>query len=284
MTKSNRKLYRAGNYEACCAHCQHGKPAPDTLTTAETTVEPAALPATTVPIAAEEQTNERKTKLFDTKTLIERGRHGVTDIYLRDENSGKETLLIEGNDDDGENWYNPYVEKVIDERFFWYGGTGYEWQTPGGVYDTHRMMKLLVEFPNDDWATYVGEHDGVRYYADEIYAEECGQLHVYPLTLSNLDTTKSLMAGENLLKDIPEADMGETYYYWQAASPDMRYFAVAEQSAVRIFDLQKKAFVRREPVNDAAVFRISFQDERTLHCYSADEYDTKHIALEIILP
>jgi len=246
-------------------------------TTLETT---AATPITTT----EAQAGERETKLSSTKTLIERDRRGVTDIYLRDETTGKETLLIEGNDDDGENWYNPYVGRVIDERFFWYGETFYEWQTPGGVYDTQRMLKLPVEFP-DEWAIYMGEHDGVRYYADWMYGEECGQLHVYPLTLNNLDTANSLMAGENLLKDIPEADMGETYYYWQAASPDMRYFAVTEQSAVRIFDLREKAFVRREPVNDVAgSLRISFEDERTLHCYSADEHDTKQLILEITLP
>jgi len=247
------------------------------ITTLETTKSP--------PITTEETpAGERETRLSGTTTLIERDRRGVTDIYLRDETTGKEALLIEGNNDDGEKWYNPYVDKVIDERFFWYGGTGYEWQTPGGVYDTQRMMKLPVEFPEAPGTICMGEYDGVRYYADWVYGEECGQLHVYPLTLDNLDTAKSLMAGENLLKGIPEADMGNTYYFWQAASPDMRYFAVAEQSAVRIFDLQEKAFVRREPINDVAGLRISFQDERTLHCFSADENDLKHFVLEITLP
>ncbi|MDR2687587.1 MAG: hypothetical protein LBB75_07530, partial [Oscillospiraceae bacterium] len=146
---------------------------------------------------------DKETRLSDTKTLIERPRRGLCDILLRDETTGAEIMLIESNDDEGAEWYSPYIEKIIDERFFWFGGTGWEWIEPDGVYDTQRMLAMYVEPPERCFVLYAGEYDGVRYYSDEIYGEECGQLHVYPLKPENLDTAKTLMTGENLLKDIP---------------------------------------------------------------------------------
>ena len=242
--------------------------------------------------AREQAESSARPKLAD--KLMERSRNGVTDILLKDEATGKETLLIAGNGEEGAEWYDPYVEEVIDERFFWYGGTGWEWITPGGIYDMQRMKELPVTFPDFVFALYAGEHDGTRYYSDEIYAEETGQLHVYalPLDLDRFGSAESLEFGENenLLKGIPEADMGETYYYWSLLSDGARYFAVAEESAVRVFDLNERSFVARIPVG-LPYFRIAFRDEHTLYCYRMNEEvgdpprnEIERYALEITLP
>ena len=136
------------------------EPIPETTTVIETTIEVETTEVLFVPISGEsdgvrwrvldldDETNlelrawleengtsrendkERKYKLSDTKTVFERRQiEGPNDIFLRDKTTGKEALLIEGDKgkEDPLDWYNPFISEVLDERYFVYEASGYEW-------------------------------------------------------------------------------------------------------------------------------------------------------------
>jgi len=238
-------------------------------------------------------------KLSDTKTLIEREQHehGPNDIWLRDNATGKETLLIQG-DDGSENelaWYCPFVCEVLDERYFLYDASGYEWPRGCGIYDTQRLLAIPVQQPTN--TEYVGIRNNAIYLSDFIYGTANGQMHIYAVPLENLDTVKSLASGENLLEGIPEADMGSTYYFNQTVSPDAQYLTVMEEKALRIFNLRAHAYLCRVPIEISnhdygPYFHCHFRDEHTIYCYEvewgvgdkSDEATIRRYALEIILP
>ena len=236
-------------------------------------------------------------KLSDIKTLFEKpkGNSGATAIWLRDEQSGEETLLFdfeaEGEHPDSG---TAHVQAVLNERYFLYSiGIVETCAVAGGmIFDAQRKMIIPVEFPEDRDGHFMFAQDGVLYYGDEFYGPEQGQIHLYTLTMGeDWDTAETLTASENLLKGSPEADMGETYYYIAGFSPDLCYLLIRETHeayAVRIFDLKNKLFVARIELKDA--LECFGQKENTFYFYDATwdgankVWTIDRYALEIILP
>ena len=244
-----------------------------------------------------ENDKERKYKLSDTKTVFERRQiEGPNDIFLRDKTTGKEALLIEGDKgkEDPLDWYNPFISEVLDERYFVYEASGYEWPAGCGVYDTKRLQKIPVQQPSN--TIYAGVYNSAIYLQDFVYDGTYHQMQAYVIPLENLDIAEKLLPGENLLEGIPEADLGETCCYGQLFSPGKRFFVIKEESAVRIFDLHSKSFMCRVSVNGIKTneysqhFPIAFRNEHTLYCYDDTIYvdrpndKIQRYALEITLP
>ena len=239
----------------------------------------------------------REIPMGEGKTLLSKDKES---IVLRDDATGKETVLLElryvgekddpANDDTG--WGGPWLEEIIDERYFVVSWIGYECIRGVSIYDTQEMREIPVLNPIGVLLVDVGIHNGLLYMCDFNYGEGSGQMHIYAIPLDNLEKAEALPCGENLLAGIPEADMSETYYNWQLISPDARYLAVDEiivASAVRIFDLKAKSFVCRLPValNDRYPDLV-FRDEHTLYCYERGWDGENPIArgqvIEITLP
>ena len=113
---------------------------------------------------------------------------------------------------------------------------------------------------------------------------------------------KELAEAKALIIDIPEADMGTAQCRWERLSPDARYYLVAEQSAVRVFNLQENEFAGRIPVENvgyedlgeyghAQAFRIAFKNDNIVYLYEVLNEEVcdflpmiHRYALEITLP
>jgi len=267
-----------------------------------------------------EMFDEPEFELSATKTLFERRREipsegyhigTLNDIWLRNEVTGKETVLIEGSWD-GEDWWhthqNPFVREIIDERFFLYGLIFLNGHSVGGVFDIERMLQIPIEFPRyTRLGVFTEELDGTHYLFNGGCGHDCGcgQAYVYTFTLENLATATSLQISENLLAGITESYF-ESCIGQTLVSPDGRYFVVSDSMhtdalpmGVHIFDLHEQVFVAHLPIEHVGrrefetfvnqSFNVMFRDNNTVIVYhSQSGPDDVHIfeplALKITLP
>jgi len=164
-------------------------------------------------------------KLSDGKTLFERRENEfVRTIWLRDETTGKETLLV-----DARRGKTAYIQEVLSERYFVFGVAAPQtddiWN--GKIYDVERRMELPIAFPDGSFATYWFANDGVLYYGcqdhDEYGEPVAGRIHLFSLTLgADWDAAETLASSEDLLEGIPEAGTGKIHSLFEF-SPDGRY-------------------------------------------------------------
>jgi len=226
-------------------------------------------------------------KLSDSKTLFEqRGEYGARTIWLRDEQSGKETELIDPNADNQDSaYYIAYIQKVLNERYFVYGtavmDSDVSWD--GMIFDVQRGKTLPVVFSEGIHAYFRFAQDGILYYqAGDFEAP----ISVFTLKLADFDAAETLAVGENLLRDVPEAN--EVFEIQNLyADPGSHYLFVAEPSALRVFDLREKSFVMRVVLGDDFYFHhraMKIGDALYLYGVDWETYEIERYALEIPLP
>jgi len=229
---------------------------------------------------------DREYRLPDGKTLFERsGEYGSRTIWLRDEQNGEETEIINANQDG--HYYIAYMQEVLSERYFVYGtaviDSDVSWD--GNIFDMQRGKVLPIAYPEGVNAHFRFTRDGILYY-DALAVEFETPISVYMLNLADFDAARVLAFGENLLKDVPEANEAfevQTYY----VDPGSCYLFVAEESALRVFDLQKKSFVTRIALGESFYyFHRAKVINGVLYLYGLDwgTYRIERYALEIPLP
>jgi|GEM_PF-3006032 len=229
-----------------------------------------------------------------------------TGIFLRDEKTKKETVLLESKISEIEetNEY-PQVEQLLDDRYFAYTVGSWEDQAGAGVYDTVRMKAIPIEAPQGK--RYMDSYNFQAVCGDTLYLRgpvhntvELGPLQIFAVDLRGLDKAETLKAGEDLLKNVPEAKFedlqGECYN--STISPNGRYCAVQAEQAnrdpagngiVAVFDLHQKAFVMRmeKPANMSTYQDIAFFGNNTLYVYGKvftyhlQQWEFAHEILEI---
>ena len=226
---------------------------------------------------------ENSTKKRLTECPMGNGKTVVDDhagLFLRDDKTGKETLLLEAKWDDPYEEHNesPYVAHKLDDRYFLYIIQGWEWHAGAGIYDTKRMKAIPIEKPPEKiismYSFYRPTHSDMLYLTTSDY--EVSAFAVYGIDLSKLDKAMALPIGENLLKDVSEAQSEELQSdcHYAAFSSDGRYCAVLNSYALTngvaaVFDLHKKAFIFQieKPVSMKEYFRAAFDDNNALYVY-----------------
>jgi len=214
-------------------------------------------------------------------------------IWLRDAQSGEEKKLIDPTQEDKH--FTAYIQKVLSERFFVYGTARMEscGSLSGRIFDVQRNKTIPIAFPDNQYAYFAFEQDGILYYRWN--AEYETPIYVYALRLDDFGAAETIPAGENLLKNVPEAnDVVEIQNLLYV--PDTLYLALVESDtmggivAIRVFDLLKRSFIVRVPVESRHVFRAAMLGDK-LYVYDIDwETDDPssckvgRYALEITLP
>jgi len=205
-------------------------------------------------------------------------------LFLRNDKTGKETLLLEAKWDDPYEEHNesPYVAHQLDDRYFVYIIQGWEWHAGAGIYDTKRMKAIPIRKPNGRgfpmYSFYRPAHSDALYLIGSDY--EIAAFAVYRIDLSKLNKAETLSIGENLLKDVPEAQSEELQSdsFSAAFSPDGRYCAVPRHDynsstfpngILAVFDLYEKAFVfqMERPGQMSDYYHGVFDDSNTLYVY-----------------
>jgi len=221
-------------------------------------------------------------RLSETKGLIvrsvEENEGRAPELWLRDETTGKETVIAEAKD-----VYTPGVQFIIGGRYVvWtdnFGDNGH-----GGVYDTQRM----ADIPWGGEAFPLQLYDNALWFIATRF-NNGGPLCLYRAALDGLGAAERIDLGANLLEAIPEAALDCGDLLAVALSPDCRYFAArGTDFGIYIFDLQANALARQIP-NGALpgpldtpdpVPWLEFIDSNTLWCYGPENPDV----LEITLP
>ena len=232
--------------------------------------------------------SQRVQPLGNNRYIVSRSDHptfGISEVFLRDESTGEETLLLDSSGD--EYFSRPWVMEIIDERFFMFT----YWRGNVGVFDLERMLEIPVELPE---LFLLHDYEGVHYFHRRMHdGMPPERLKVRTLTLADFDltTATSLQVSEDLLADVPQASTeGQGFDFWGFAelSPDGRYLALEEHTAaVHIFDIQAREFVARVPVEFRTPgMTISYsghwKDANTLICLN--RHVNRSVALEITLP
>ena len=263
--------------------CACGSPAAEEAVTTE-----ASSVSALQPMSNWQEPAREEIKLSKTKTIFvcPQTDEAIAHLLLRDETTGKETVIAQGMD-----FGAPFVAHMIDERYVvWtdnFKDNGY-----GGIYDTERMADI-------SWGDGVFpiELDENALWFESTAFHYGGQLSLYRVALDGLDTAKKIDLGRNLLEDIPEADLDCLDIRWTEMSPDCRYYAVRGAAVgVYVFDLQRNALVKQlppeeipgetpgrppRPFNDDPMPYLRFADSKTLLCYkNSDESDAIQIILE----
>ena len=196
------------------------------------------------------------------KTIIA---HNKDKIILRDNKTGKETVLLErtyiGDKTTPEEallheeaWKAPWFEQVLDDRYFVYCWVGWEWSGDVGVYDTKNMREIPVEWDKKYPPGYSFNSPQIRgdtlYLFDATYGEYDGPLHLMRVDLKALDTLKpgeALMA-EDIFAEIGAKDAEMMFY--RLLTEDGRYLVTSEyRSGLRVYDLRQKKLVLELPVS-----------------------------------
>ena len=226
--------------------------------------------------AYEQEWTPPNLRLNYTQRLVVRG--GPFDfqqIWLLDDNTGEETLLIDAADVEGDADMVG-VHAVLNERFFVYyiAVEGTCAVSSGLIFDLERMMHVPVETGIEGvWPSFQFMYNDVLYFIGDrrtgIGPGPGGQLEVFTLPLQALAGDTPVQLGESLVAGLPEADWGERQVGWQFFSPDRRYYVVGSCGccnegalALYFFDLYERAFVGR--VNLDFQGALDFRDDRTL--------------------
>jgi len=222
---------------------------------------------------------EEKTehKLSDTKTLVEHlDGEGESEIWLRDEVTKKEILLL---DDDVDEWESISVYAVLDERYFLYGRFRLEYTVGFGIYDTEELRDIPIDNTAYMYVVYLRDN--------YIYMTEWGAGAEYGITpfLWAYDWT-ALKRGEPLnAQDLlagfagPEAMEMDICRLFEGE----RYYIVTEEDKLRVYDLAQRKIIAMIPKPDLYAASL---DERngTVYYYQRDGSRISNYALEITLP
>jgi len=234
------------------------------------------------------------------KTVVEK----EAGLFLRDDATKKETLLLETETDDPikEQNAHPCVAQLLDDRYFIYYWQDWdqeywEFHAGAGVYDTVRMKAIPIKEPDGEDFSMYHFHRPARGNTLYLVDGDCpaSEFAVYSINLGRLDQAEYLPIGDDLLKDVPEArfrDCSDTFFRG-AFSPDGRYFAVLTfTDFLAVFDLHKQAFVFQMEKPDAVGYnyRVAFDNSNTLYVYDTssgpltEKEEINREVLEIKLP
>ena len=224
-----------------------------------------------------------------TKTLrIETDPNGYSNakFILRDNKSGKDEILLEGNGIDGEGVREPSLIEILDDRYFLYCWQGWEWRWGAAVYD----IKERKEYPIE--ADYYARCGSSIYFTHhEAYEPLYGPLFLCKIDISKLPKSINLV---NLLENIPAAkEAGDISA--SDITDDERYFVIAEETGLYMFDLQKKETLFSLPRADTGIWvdwerylhDFVFRDEKTIYWHTPNYSETikgRSLMVEIKLP
>ena len=185
------------------------------------------------------------------KTIAYRGEY-YRDIVLRDNKTGKETVLLEhayyGEEttpeaalNDEVFWKSPRFVQALDECYFVYYWGYWEGRGEIGVFDTKNMREFPIEWDEkyrNEGYDFNGPQfcgDGL-YLTDDEYGPYSGVLHLMRVDLKALD--KLPLMAVDMLKGIAGEDVEEVAS--RIVTQDERYFILTDNNGLRIYDLQKK--------------------------------------------
>jgi len=234
-------------------------------------------------------------------------------ITLRDNRTGQETVLMERTyfgeattpDEasvDEVFWKSPLFVQALDDRYFVYDWGGWEWRGDTGVYDTKNMREIPIDWDkkynveNDyNWGSrfsFLQICGGDLYLVDAEHGPHCGPIHLMRVDLKTLGALKDgapLMAAD-ALADIPGVgdvdNMGSRFL-----TEDGRYYVLADQAGLRVYDLKKKQVALELPASEAGFeeseshWRPDYVLPRGNKAYWTDNMDgTGSFLAEITLP
>ena len=235
-----------------------------------------------------QQKNPTEYPMGKTKTLrIETDPNGYSNakFILRDNKSGKDEILLEGNGIDGEKVKEPRLIEVLDDRYFLFCWGGWEWHWSTAFYDIKERKEITIE------ADYYTRRGNSLYFSQFDYGPFCGPLSLYRIDITKLPKSINLV---NLLENIPAAkEAGEVGHF--DITDDERYFVIAEETGLYMFDLQKEEVFFSLSIADTGIWvdwhrylhEFVFRDEKTIYWYSPNFAETmkgRSLMVEIQLP
>ena len=189
----------------------------------------------------------------DKKTITYKNDWPKRQLVMRENATGKETVLLEGNGIDGEEARNPYLIEVLDERYFIYAWGGWEWLWSTGVCDTVEHREIRID-EGDMWRQYYARRDNSIYlinYEDD--APLWGPLFLYKADLSQLPgPIKSV----DVLRNIPAAKeigmvrdtlLTDDERLFIALEEEADYRILDEKAGLYIFDLKNEKLLFHLP-------------------------------------
>jgi len=204
----------------------------------------------------------------------------VSQIILRNEIPGGETLLLEDTVPDYYGGSVPFLSCVLNERYFLITWLGMDSWAGCSVFDIQEKREIPIQFPENFVSRYflTYANDGYLYF---MMREEDRLLRITRIELSALLKDNHLQATEIF------ADTKVGYTNWHLISPDGRYLAAVEGEEadfLLVYDLaQQKCILRLQPPGGGPFNCPHFVDDHTLYFY--DWYgDSLTHALEITLP
>jgi len=253
--------------------------------------------------------NPKSLRLSETETVYRKeDTYLEGKVMLRDEQTGKETVLLEDkylgerNDpyQDEVHWIRPIPQKAIDDRFFVVVWSGWESQGGVSVYDTKEMREipLINETWLGDYFLTYGNHIYLTTHEHFTIYSADGKKEYGPLSLQKAEATsemgETLLAVE-LLEEYPGAETDAVILGSSDLSPDERYFVANEGYGVLICDLKEKrpAWHIPFPASKYGFKDVVFRDAHIIYCFNADAiFDENsnvigaqvYDALEITLP
>jgi len=227
-----------------------------------------------------ETTNTKAWRMSDTKTLFWHAMKEISccevvnrEIILRDERTGKETMLIRGNGGTGVEWGSPqpYVSSVIDDRYFAYEIRAQGGVIQAGIYDTKEMVRHIIK------NIYIESvYNGSLYYLN------WGNNYSNTFCFWKVDIASFLKDGDpkpvNLLDG---TDFRVDLLYGSAFSPNEKYLVLRGYSELCIIDVEKREEIYR--ANEYARWwdmEIWFEDANTLYGF---ESGYKYGIFEIVI-
>jgi len=257
-----------------------------------------------------------ETPLGKDKTVVRKGGYQTGQLILRNNVTGKETILLEdiyyGESDNPQQdemlWKSPICLEAIDDRFFVFYWAGWSWACGTSIYDTKDMREIPIE--NDTGA--MGNY--FQTFGNHVYLSTPGDDGGYygSLSLQRAVVTSNMgetLVAVELLKDYPNTDNIDVQFLGLCElSPDERYYIAHTEDGVLICDIKEKKPAWRIPFPawdsmgaheywdpEALTFpNIAFRDTRTVYLFSGGQgfdYDSNvsvaymnRYALEINLP
>jgi predicted small lipoprotein YifL len=180
-------------------------------------------------------------RMSGTKVLKTRYPEGAAymEIVLLD--TGRETVLMKGNGlHDSENYEQPWVDKVIDERYFSYCTSCWEWQGESGIYDTQEMKAYPARCGEGEWPRFVGAYGGSLYYVHSSEADYSG-----PQALWRGDITMKKDGALYPVNLLEGTDIRVEDQHQGCVSPDGKYYIVRGIDEIAVIDIARKKEISR---------------------------------------
>jgi len=214
-----------------------------------------------------------------------------TKFILRDNKSGKDEILLEGNGIDGEMVKEPRLYEVLDDRYFLFCWGGWEWTWDVAIYDIKEHKEISLN--EGDMYRDLYDIRGNSMYLINYTPNDAlfGPVSLHKVDLSRLP--KSIKS-VNMLENFTAAkEAGEIYACH--LTTDERFFLIAEENGFYILDLQKEEVLFSMPLADTGIWQdphrylqhFVSRDDKTIYWRSQNFVNTmkgRGLMVEIKLP